>query len=186
MQVGHLLNTAYAGSTHGTFVDENRLSEAKTASKPCRLDHMSRLRIGSTVFVVHIHTDWPCNDCQLGGHEIRLETGATKPHQSMTFQPKLPMAQLKAKLLAGHEELKPTGSYIDRSALRRARRSVSPPPSFGNKILKLHGWKPGQGLGRDGQGRVEALTVKERSLRLGLGEAEDWKERAKRHRYKEY
>ncbi|KAJ1719335.1 hypothetical protein LPJ53_005887 [Coemansia erecta] len=43
------------GSTHGTFVNNDRLSEPKAASKPRLLQHMDQLSIGQTKLQIHIH-----------------------------------------------------------------------------------------------------------------------------------
>ncbi|PVU94102.1 hypothetical protein BB561_002807 [Smittium simulii] len=53
------------GSTLGTFLNDFRLSETKTSSKPSKLNHLDTLKIGTTVFQLHIHSDLPCSDCSL-------------------------------------------------------------------------------------------------------------------------
>ncbi|KAJ2620755.1 hypothetical protein GGI25_006092 [Coemansia spiralis] len=59
------------GSTHGTFVNGTRLSDPKTASKPCKLQHMDVLEFGSTKLELHIHDQWACAKCRnSGGNEI--------------------------------------------------------------------------------------------------------------------
>ncbi|KAI9487274.1 MAG: SMAD/FHA domain-containing protein [Benjaminiella poitrasii] len=52
------------GSQHGTFVNDQRLSEVKQSSLPHPLHHLDRIQIGSTCLEVHDHSnDWPCQDC---------------------------------------------------------------------------------------------------------------------------
>lgn len=70
------------GSTLGTYVahrgegEATRLSEPKHSSPPFAIQHLSRVTVGTTTFVAHIHADWPCGECQLAGsEEIRLEDG---------------------------------------------------------------------------------------------------------------
>ncbi|KAF9995857.1 Angiogenic factor with G patch and FHA domains 1 [Entomortierella chlamydospora] len=54
------------GSTHGTFLNGERLSDPKTASHPFALNHMDRLQLGSTVFEIHAHEDGRiCGTCQV-------------------------------------------------------------------------------------------------------------------------
>ncbi|KAI5449434.1 hypothetical protein NCC49_004718 [Naganishia albida] len=62
------------GSTHGTFLlppssaaqaSPTRLSEPRQASLPFKLDHLTRLTIGSTTFEAHLHPEWPCDACAL-------------------------------------------------------------------------------------------------------------------------
>ncbi|KAJ3184035.1 hypothetical protein HDU85_001886 [Gaertneriomyces sp. JEL0708] len=53
------------GSQHGTFINEARISESKMSSKPCRLKHSDALQIGTTTFTIHIHSNWPCDECRI-------------------------------------------------------------------------------------------------------------------------
>ncbi|KAG0273693.1 Angiogenic factor with G patch and FHA domains 1 [Linnemannia exigua] len=54
------------GSTHGTFLNGQRLSAAKTASQPFPLNHLDQLQLGSTVFEIHAHEEGRiCGSCQV-------------------------------------------------------------------------------------------------------------------------
>ncbi|KAF8924995.1 Angiogenic factor with G patch and FHA domains 1 [Dissophora ornata] len=54
------------GSTHGTFLNGERLSAARTASQPFQLNHMDQLQMGTTVFEIHAHADGRiCGTCQV-------------------------------------------------------------------------------------------------------------------------
>ncbi|KAG0293670.1 hypothetical protein BGZ96_002461 [Linnemannia gamsii] len=54
------------GSTHGTFLNGQRLSDAKTASHPFPLNHLDQLQLGSTVFEIHAHEEGRiCDSCQV-------------------------------------------------------------------------------------------------------------------------
>ncbi|KAF9919686.1 hypothetical protein FBU30_010663 [Linnemannia zychae] len=54
------------GSTHGTFLNGQRLSSAKTASQPFPLHHLDQLQLGSTVFEIHAHEEGRiCASCQV-------------------------------------------------------------------------------------------------------------------------
>ncbi|KAG0216928.1 hypothetical protein BGX33_011846 [Mortierella sp. NVP41] len=54
------------GSTHGTFLNGQRLSPAKTASQPFPLNHLDQLQLGSTVFEIHAHEEGKiCASCQV-------------------------------------------------------------------------------------------------------------------------
>ncbi|KAF9965394.1 hypothetical protein BGZ70_004922 [Mortierella alpina] len=54
------------GSTHGTFLNGERLSTTKTASQPFPLKHLDQLQLGSTVFEVHAHEEGKiCGTCQV-------------------------------------------------------------------------------------------------------------------------
>ncbi|KAJ3130189.1 Angiogenic factor with G patch and FHA domains 1 [Nowakowskiella sp. JEL0407] len=58
------------GSTHGTFVNGVRLSLAKESSGLVKLSHLDTLKIGTSVFFVHIHKTWSCEDCLESTHSI--------------------------------------------------------------------------------------------------------------------
>ncbi|KAI7816874.1 hypothetical protein BC939DRAFT_497086 [Gamsiella multidivaricata] len=62
------------GSTHGTFLNGERLSAPKTASQPFALKHLDRLQLGSTVFEIHAHEEGRiCGMCQVtDGNEIEV------------------------------------------------------------------------------------------------------------------
>ncbi|KAF9550469.1 hypothetical protein EC957_000143 [Mortierella hygrophila] len=54
------------GSTHGTFLNGQRLSDAKTASQPFPLNHLDQLQLGSTIFEIHAHEEGRiCGSCQV-------------------------------------------------------------------------------------------------------------------------
>lgn len=111
-------------------------------------------------------------------------------------------------------------TYVDRSAMRRKlhptappmlakRRSASPPsrnqepvsappaaPSaFAAGLLASQGWTPGAGLGRNGDGRSQAIEVEVRTEKRGLGAQGakavvdvgegNWKQRGKQRRWDE-
>lgn len=107
--------------------------------------------------------------------------------------------------------------YIDRSAIRRQMHPRSPPrqrpvtvpdpeaevvkskpapvSTFAQNMMAAQGWAPGSGLGKGQSGRSEAIEVKMRVEKRGLGahgaEAppedvnEDWRKRAKVRRFEE-
>ncbi|KAJ2395083.1 hypothetical protein GGI23_004440 [Coemansia sp. RSA 2559] len=56
------------GSTHGTFVNGARLSDARITSKPRRLSHLDQIELGSTKLELHIHEQWACAKCHNSGH----------------------------------------------------------------------------------------------------------------------
>ncbi|PVU90910.1 hypothetical protein BB560_006167, partial [Smittium megazygosporum] len=58
------------GSTHGTFLNQKRLSEPKVSSKPTKLAHLDIIVIGSTTFQVHIHSGFPCGSCSLSSNNV--------------------------------------------------------------------------------------------------------------------
>ncbi|WOO76580.1 Angiogenic factor with G patch and FHA domains 1 [Vanrija pseudolonga] len=144
------------GSTLGTYVahpgerDATRLSEAKASSQPYPLRHLSRLTVGTTTFVAHIHADWPCVECQMGGNEqIALDEGkaddsgvstptyqpdsepvafdAAQRRGNRQFKRKLELDALRGTLLGDGAREAPSAAYVDRSAQRRRLHPRSPP-----------------------------------------------------------
>lgn len=84
-------NLVDMGSMHGTYVrsgpvhpdseePSTRLSQARAASMPRRLRHSDHLKIGGTVFEVHIHDNQrPCPNCTTSGQqEIALFPSSKK------------------------------------------------------------------------------------------------------------
>ncbi|KAF9207775.1 Angiogenic factor with G patch and FHA domains 1 [Haplosporangium sp. Z 27] len=54
------------GSTHGTYLNGERLSAPKTASRPFILHHKDQLQLGSTIFEIHAHEEGKiCGTCQV-------------------------------------------------------------------------------------------------------------------------
>ncbi|THV03207.1 hypothetical protein K435DRAFT_298814 [Dendrothele bispora CBS 962.96] len=216
------------GSKHGTFLRSStgpsipdsrgvRLSAPKSTSIPKRLYHLDEIGIGSTTFIVHIHENvLPCEGCSpTGGDEIPLfpttkqKSAIPQPDSSRTNfhdpKAKIALTELKRNLLSGHDEKPPLAAnssrrtYVDRSALRRAKGPSSdvpgvvraptvrhdqvleepksqpetpiPESSVGHKLLMKQGWEPGTSLGLNGEGPVDPIDMRGASSydRTGLG-----------------
>jgi len=130
------------------------------------------------------------------------------------------MAALKDSLLNRHptEKNEEKREYLDRSAIRRRLHPKSPPrttttqvveqpatiapkpepvSSFAQNMMAAQGWAPGSGLGKGRDGRSEAVEVKMRVEKRGLGAkgaevpaeesgAEgDWRKKGKSRRFEE-
>jgi hypothetical protein len=155
------------GSMHGTFLkgvsDPTtssrgssvgiRLSLPRVASVPRILKHLDEITIGSTTFLVHIHSDaLPCAKCSPKGpgDEIplfspshkrrdksisRQETLTDTPALTLEKDPKKALSALKRALLTRRtQEPTPTGQakrYLDRSARRRTLHPTLHPDSPG-------------------------------------------------------
>ncbi|KAJ3328331.1 Angiogenic factor with G patch and FHA domains 1 [Blyttiomyces sp. JEL0837] len=72
------------GSTHGTTVNNVRISEPKCISKIVRLQHLDRIRIGSTVLEVHLH-EWGCEKCLIKDNLISTAPIAEKKSVTSTI-----------------------------------------------------------------------------------------------------
>ncbi|KAJ7475787.1 hypothetical protein FB451DRAFT_1244753 [Mycena latifolia] len=159
MEVSKLHATAYwdnaaatwnivdMGSKHGTFLQPRssaaavRLSPPRVASLPRKLHHLDTFAIGSTTFLVHIHTDrTPCSECcSTFQNELPLfasqKRKAAKVSDSdarylptTTRDPKKALTMLKQRLLTPSSPGPVRGevtSYTDRSARRRSLHQTS-------------------------------------------------------------
>ena len=133
------------GSKHGTFLqparhpdaEPVRLSPPRMTSIPHPLHHLDRLIIGSTTFLCHIHDDHtPCAECTYTEQGIiplfavPNRAAEKRPSDVAGMAPaqqprdaKKALTSLRRTLLARldhHEHASPPGSYVDRSARRRA------------------------------------------------------------------
>lgn len=147
------------GSKHGSFlrpggysgptvsVGEDlgiRLSPSRVASFPRALKHKDALTIGSTTFVVHIHSDRiSCEGCSSSGSGDNIiplfpvSKGVKRAREEVGSIPseerdaKKALTMLKRTLLSRHDTARSSASsqpssYVDRSAKRRALFPSSP------------------------------------------------------------
>ena len=62
------------GSKNGTFINGSRLSESKQDSDGRKLSHGEQLKIGSTIFLLHIHPGIEtCDECEPGQVQAQLK-----------------------------------------------------------------------------------------------------------------
>ncbi|KAI8821346.1 SMAD/FHA domain-containing protein [Fimicolochytrium jonesii] len=101
------------GSTHGTTLNNVRLSEAKKASQPQMLKHGDVLAIGSTVLKAHIHPEWPCTDCRVTSNNVV----STEP------RPKKATASVKTDPPPSQDSTNNSGNATDKTALEKTRRA---------------------------------------------------------------
>ncbi|KAI9243667.1 G-patch domain-containing protein [Phascolomyces articulosus] len=67
----------------------------------------------------------------------------------------------------------PTG-YVDYDAMEQATmESHIPESNMGYRLLQKMGWKAGQGLGSNGQGRIDPIRIDIKEDVLGVGKAEE-------------
>ncbi|KAI0264390.1 hypothetical protein BC834DRAFT_826384 [Gloeopeniophorella convolvens] len=151
------------GSKHGTFISSDqavkgaRLSAPRIASMPKRVQHLDRLSLGTTNFVVHIHaSQLPCVDCSMSAQDTsdviplfsqqkgdatiipnkqkrghsEESTGAVPPRDV-----KKALTSLKHSLLSRHGDDHHSALQLDESSRtstyvdRSARRRALHPPS---------------------------------------------------------
>jgi len=145
---------------------------------------------------------------------------SSEKRENKEVKRKREMAALKDSLLNRHptEKNEEKREYLDRSAIRRRLHPKSPPrttatnvveqpartapkpepvSSFAQNMMAAQGWAPGSGLGKGRDGRSEAVEVKMRVEKRGLGAkgaevpaeesgAEgDWRKTGKSRRFEE-
>ena len=120
------------GSVNGSFLNDKRLSESKHDSKWFPIKHKDFLKIGSTVFVLHLHRGQEtCDDCEPG--QVQALLSAIDSKSPEVDYSTLTKEELRKKQLKGLKEkymvsgdglkqaLKPitSGKYKDRAIKRR-------------------------------------------------------------------
>lgn len=182
-----------AGSTHGTFVNSQRLSEAKVyifsvlfkiPSEGCVLRDMDQLTFGSSVFCVHIR----CESCESLPHVASIQTavndsisGRDKPFNSSMNNERWDQTRAK-QIKAARRELSapyaPASGARDRARDRRMNERVSTgaveikeslEQGAGAGIMRRMGWDVGKGLGKDEDGRREPVAARQTQGRSGIG-----------------
>ncbi|PIA15933.1 G-patch-domain-containing protein [Coemansia reversa NRRL 1564] len=118
------------GSTHGTFINEKRLSESKISSKPAQLRHLDQIKIGNTTVEVHVHEQWACFACS--NAEINSTVfNSVEPSRNINHSTLTPrndpqqerienLRAIKRKYAPTHHRgVQKSTSYIDRAQIRR-------------------------------------------------------------------
>ncbi|KII89901.1 hypothetical protein PLICRDRAFT_108784 [Plicaturopsis crispa FD-325 SS-3] len=139
----------------------DRLSGEREASMPKTLRHLDRLALGSTTFAVHVHADGlPCVECAppSAAQEIPFAS-APKPFANAPKRqeqaaaaagvstvavkdPKKALTMLRRSLLTRHDAPGAAsagaagGSYVDRSARRRALHPATQPDAPGIPVAR--------------------------------------------------
>ena len=181
------------GSRNGTFLNDNRLSEPKHDSDPTPLNHGDRLRLGNTIFGVHIHngieTCDECNPVLMSSNEggDSSEPLDVQRRKELNRIKKLYGLRMKDTLDLSEEGPQLPDQYTDRAFHRRITVGSVPPDSHipdelpssvhrpisegnvGRVMLEKMGWKTGEGLGKSSAGITEPVLAEVRDERTGLG-----------------
>ncbi|RKO92619.1 SMAD/FHA domain-containing protein, partial [Blyttiomyces helicus] len=112
------------GSMYGTSLNGQRLSESKVSSSPTPLSHGDILKVGSSQFQVHIHPQWPCDDCKVTSSNVI----STRHDERRLKRAALGEPETRARValaLRREGEASESSGYIDRAALRRKEERTS-------------------------------------------------------------
>lgn len=133
------------GSNHGTYINDKKVSESKKASEWSPVNHKDYLKIGNTVFLIHLHrAQETCDHCEPGQVQAMLSAAATKAEEENTAR--LGKEQLRKKMLKGlkqkysisgdglREAMQPmeSGKYKDRAITRR--KKIGSVPIMNEKV----------------------------------------------------
>ncbi|XP_074037240.1 angiogenic factor with G patch and FHA domains 1 isoform X2 [Leptinotarsa decemlineata] len=179
------------GSRNGTLLNGKRISPSKQESEPIAVEHGSRLQIGSTVFLCHVHEgSQTCGHCEPGLIQAKVPEKEIVTTISRSERHKNELKNLKMKCGVGAEygeDPKLAAGYTDRAQKRRETVGSQNPhektkvasldesidkENKGFKLLAKMGWKEGQSLGKDGEGRLEPVRPVANQGTAGIGSNE--------------
>ncbi|XP_060521691.1 angiogenic factor with G patch and FHA domains 1 isoform X2 [Cylas formicarius] len=178
------------GSRNGTWLNGKRMSSSKQESDPMEISHGSKIQIGSTVLLCHVHAgSQTCGHCE-PGLLIQNKKEVCRDTVSMSDKHKSELKKLKKQhgfLGFGGDDteiVKLADGYTDRAQKRRETvgsqnpyektQSASideriPSENKGFKLLKKMGWQEGQSLGKEGDGLAEPVKVISNRGTTGMG-----------------
>ncbi|XP_066157411.1 angiogenic factor with G patch and FHA domains 1 isoform X1 [Euwallacea fornicatus] len=180
------------GSRNGTLLNGKRISSSKQESEPTEVPHGSKLQLGSTILLCHIHEGTQtCGHCEPG---LLLEeekgplvlVGNNRKNLNQQFKSELKRLKKQHGLVGlTDDSVKLAEGYTDRAERRRVEvgsqnpyektESASlegsiPSQNKGFKLLAKMGWKEGQSLGKDGTtGVKEPIKVTSNVGTAGIG-----------------
>ncbi|KAG5872525.1 hypothetical protein JTB14_004398 [Gonioctena quinquepunctata] len=175
------------GSRNGTLLNGKRISPSKQESAPVKMVHGSRLQIGSTVFLCHIHEgSQTCGHCEPGLLQSKDTENEKVAKTSKLEKHKNELKNLK--MLCGvdkfEENPKLALGYTDRAQKRRQTVGSQNPhektemasvdecinkENKGFKLLAKMGWKEGQSLGKGNEGLLEPVRLVSNKGTSGIG-----------------
>ncbi|KAJ8924356.1 hypothetical protein NQ315_007152 [Exocentrus adspersus] len=180
------------GSRNGTLLNNQRMSPSKQESEARIIKHGSKIQIGSTVLLCHIHEgSHTCGHCEPG--LIQSSQGAehkkvNKSTRAQKHKNELKMLKKKCGMVNYEEDPKLASGYRDRAQQRRdtvgsqnphEKTQVAlldesiPAENKGFKLLSKMGWKEGQSLGKDGTGMLEPIQLVSNKGTAGIGCSEE-------------
>lgn len=178
------------GSRNGTILNGKRISASKQESDPVEVPHGSKLQLGATVLLCHVHEgSQTCGHCEPG---LLIEDEKDPPpppskNRSINQQYKAELRRLRKQhgfLGATEETAKVATGYTDRAQKRRETVGSQNPyektqaasldesissENKGFKLLSKMGWKEGESLGKDNSGTLEPIKLTTNTGTSGIG-----------------
>ncbi|XP_019865606.1 angiogenic factor with G patch and FHA domains 1 isoform X2 [Aethina tumida] len=172
------------GSRNGTFLNGKRLSPSKQESNPVEIVHGSKLKLGATVFLCHIHVgNQTCGNCEPGLLQTEVPQRMYEISKKSDMHGEL--KNLRKKFgVANFGDFKLGTGYTDRAHKRRnevgsqnphektevasLNQSISS-QNKGFQLLSKMGWKEGESLGKDNGGIKEPVPLLTNQGLAGVG-----------------
>ena len=180
---------------NGTWLNNERLTDSKVEMDPMEICHRDFLKVGDTVFSVHVHraTD-TCLDCEPGNVQALINAKQKEEEEALDMKSLDEKRRDEMKLLRkqyginkGYLPKALLESIPDRAMMRRKKVGIDtyedkslpiksasvtkeiPTDNLGHKMLAKMGWKSGEGLGKTSSGITEPVNVGVRDKNAGLG-----------------
>ncbi|XP_018322835.1 angiogenic factor with G patch and FHA domains 1 isoform X1 [Agrilus planipennis] len=182
------------GSRNGTVLNGKRMSASKQESEAHEVAHGSRIQIGTTILLCHIHNgNETCGLCEPGlvqNNTAEDNKGVIAPSLTKGTQHKKELQRLRKKFgitSQDNSNIQLASGYSDRAQARRetvgshneyektevasVEQSIKP-NNIGFKMLSKMGWSEGQALGKEGSGISEPIQPKANFNSAGLGSSQ--------------
>ncbi|CAH1164656.1 unnamed protein product [Phaedon cochleariae] len=178
------------GSRNGTLLNGKRISSSKQESDPVAVTHGSKIQIGSTIFLCHVHEgNQTCGHCEPGLIQSKEEEIQKVDNTTRTDRYRKELKNLRMMYGVAHAEddTKLAKGYTDRAQKRRETIGSQNPhektqtasidesinkENKGFKMLEKMGWKQGESLGKDGEGLLEPVKLVSNEGKSGVGSTE--------------
>ncbi|CAH0551479.1 unnamed protein product [Brassicogethes aeneus] len=178
------------GSRNGTILNGKRMSSSKQESEPMEVAHGSKIQIGSTVLLCHVHDGTQtCGHCEPGliQQQDEVPPRIYKLSKKSDMQSDLKNLKKRFGVIHSDGDLKLASGYTDRAQKRREEVGSQNPhektqtasvnesissENKGFKLLSKMGWKEGESLGKDNEGIKEPVQVISNQGTAGIGSEE--------------
>ncbi|CAG9839596.1 unnamed protein product [Diabrotica balteata] len=177
------------GSRNGTLLNGARMSPSKQESDAMDVVHGSKIQIGQTVLLCHIHEgNQTCGHCEPGLIQVAepLQGRIYSYSKSTNHKKELKGLKMRYGVSEYEGDSKLASGYTDRAQKRRETVGSQNPhektqvasvdesinkENKGFKLLQKMGWKEGESLGKTGDGLLEPIKPTSNEGTTGIGAA---------------